>query len=346
MATPSNEKRFAYGVERSAALRWSWALIFLSAGTCWYFTQDWQACLGVCVVTVLTFVAAWRYIHRKAQLSLFIELQLFLLRCHILPEDHKIIRKGSSGLVEKKKQEFMDMAYEQTQGNIKNLHETRYLLDKFMGTKASQFATQQGRQAIWEGNLIRAIVLISDVRGFTSLSEKLKPQETVRYLNRMFTELEEVISFAGGEINKFMGDSLLAYFPYPEDSVETSVKKSLLAALRMQDMFHQVQSTFKENYSEIVHTGLGIGMAGGGVVIGNLGSARRMEFTLIGDTVNFASRLCSIAADGQILINQELALVGAEIFRMEALDPVPIKGKEGLHRPYSVMGEKLHPGLA
>jgi adenylate cyclase len=87
-------------------------------------------------------------------------------------------------------------------------------------------------------------------------------------------------------------------------------------------------------------------MAGGDVVIGNLGSARRMEFTLIGDTVNLSSRLCSIAADGQILISQDLALTAASMFRMEALDPVRIKGKSGTHRPYSVMGEKLQPGLA
>jgi adenylate cyclase len=87
-------------------------------------------------------------------------------------------------------------------------------------------------------------------------------------------------------------------------------------------------------------------MACGDVVIGNLGSARRMEFTLIGDTVNMASRLCSIASDGQILISQDLALHAGEHFRMEALDPVHIKGKSGTHRSYSVLGEKLQPGLA
>jgi class 3 adenylate cyclase len=346
MASETPEKRFSYGDEKSSVLFWLWTIFFFSCGTCWYFTRDWMACLFVAAVSTAVFLLAWWNIRLKSQESIFVELQLFLLRCGILPENHKVIRKVSPRVMQLKKKEFTDAAYEQFQGNIKSLHESRYLLDKFVGTKASQFATQKGRQAVWEGTLTRAIVLISDVRGFTFLAEKLRPQETVRYLNRMFTELEEIISFSGGEINKFIGDSLLAYFPFPEESSEISTKKALIAALKMQDAFHQIDLTFKETYSETVHTGLGIGMAGGGVIMGNLGSARRMEFTLIGDTVNFASRLCNLAEDGQILVNQDLALIAADAFRMEALDPVEIKGKTGLHRPYTVMGEKLHPGLA
>jgi class 3 adenylate cyclase len=345
MASETPEKRFSYGSEKPAVHFWGWFIFIISGGVTWYYLRDWPACLIVASVSTAAFLLAWWNIRSKAQESIFVELQLFLLRCGILPENHKVIRKAASKVMEQKKKEFMDAAYEQFQGNIKSLHESRYLLDKFVGTKASQFATQKGRQAVWEGNLTRAIVLISDVRGFTFMTERLKPQETVRYLNRMFTELEEIISFSGGEINKFIGDSLLAYFPFSEESLEASAKKALIAGLKMQDAFHQIHLTFKDSYSETIHTGLGIGMAGGGVIMGNLGSARRMEFTLIGDTVNFASRLCSLAEDGQILVNQDLALIAADSFRMEALDPVEIKGKTGLHRPYVVMGEKLRPGL-
>jgi class 3 adenylate cyclase len=346
MASETPEKRFSYGTERIAVQFWFWTVFLVSTGACLFVSRDFLPSLAAGLASSFIFLIAWWSLHKKAQESIFVELQLFLLRCGILPEKHKVIRRASPGEMERKKKEFMDSAYEQFQGNIKTLQETRYLLDKFVGTKASQFATQKGRQAVWEGNLTRAIVLFSDVRGFTFLAEKLKPQETVRYLNRMFTELEEIISFSGGEINKFIGDSLLAFFPFPEESLEVSAKKALVAALKMQDAFHQIHLTFKDTYSENIHTGLGIGMAGGGVIMGNLGSARRMEFTLIGDTVNFASRLCALAGDGQILVNQDLALIAADTFRMEALDPVEIKGKSGLHRPYLVMGERLRPGLA
>ncbi|HUO57631.1 MAG TPA: adenylate/guanylate cyclase domain-containing protein [bacterium] len=340
------ENKSPFQVQQKDLNTWYLALMLGTAGVCFYFTQDWKASAGVALVSAVIFFLAWRFIRWKIQLGFFIELQSFLLRSKILPEDYKIVRQASPLTLEKTKQELMDIASQQFQDSQKKLTETRHVLDKFVGTKASAFATQKGKQAVWEGELTRAIVLFSDVRGFTNMSEKLRPQETVRYLNRMFTEFDEAITFSGGEINKFMGDALMAFFPLTTESAEQSVKKAILAALRMQDLFHQVQMTFKEHYSETVQTGLGVGMAGGDVVIGNLGSARRMEFTLIGDTVNMASRLCSIAEDGQILINQDLALIAGEQFRMEALEPVRIKGKSGTHRPYSVMGERLQPGLA
>src|SRR5580692_7554917 len=209
---PSPENKISYRLDTSAMFPWIAALVFLSGGICWYFTQNWMACLGVCLAGVVLLYLSWQDIFRKAQKGLFIELQLFLVRCRILPEDYKIIRNPSLGTLEQKKQELMDLASGQFQQSEKKLTETRHVLDKFVGTKASQFATEKGRKAVWEGELTRAIVLFSDVRGFTSMTERLKPQETVRYLNRMFTEFEEVIAFSGGEINKFIGDAVLAYF--------------------------------------------------------------------------------------------------------------------------------------
>lgn len=343
---PAPESKTAFKLRANQVNLWYLALFLGTGGVCWYFTQDLKASLSVGLAGTVIFFVAWRFIWWTIQLGFFVELQFFLIRCKILPEDYKVVRKASPLTLDRSKQELMDLASGQFRESQKKLTETRHVLDKFVGTKGSAFATQKGIQAVWEGELTRAIVLFSDVRGFTSMTEKLRPQETIRYLNRMFTEFEEIIAFSGGEINKFMGDAIMAFFPLPAESQESFAKKALLAALRMQDSFHQIQGNFKENYSESVHTGLGVGMAGGDVVIGNLGSARRMEFTLIGDTVNMASRLCSIAEDGQILINQDLALVVGEQFRMEALEPVRIKGKSGTHRPYCVMGERLQQGLA
>ncbi len=340
------ETKTTFRPTSSFALGWSLASLFLTAGSCWYFFQDWKASIAVGIAAIPVLFLSWRAIWWKLQEGFFVELQIFLLRSKILPDDYKIIRKVSPMDIDQTKQQLMDSASQRFQQSEKKLSETRHVLDKFVGTKASQFATQKGIQAVWEGELTRAVVLFSDVRGFTSMSEKLRPQETVRYLNRMFTEFEEIIAFSGGEINKYMGDAIMAFFPLPAESEESFAKKALLAALRIQDSFHKIQGTFRENYSETVHTGLGVGMCGGDVVIGNIGSARRMEFTLIGDTVNMASRLCSIAEDGQCLINQDLAMVVGNQFRMEALEPVRIKGKSGTHRPYSVLGERIQQGLA
>jgi class 3 adenylate cyclase len=340
------EDRIIYKPKGSELVQWCLALFVITGGICFYFTRDPMTSLLVGLSGTLFLVFSWFDLSRKSQRGLYIELQQFLLRCKILPSDYKIDRNPSLRNLEKRKREFMDLAAASFQQSEKKLTETRYVLDRFVGTKGSQFATEKGRQAVWEGEVKRAIVLFSDVRGFTSMTEKLKPQETVRFLNRMFTEFEEVLAFSGGEINKFIGDAILCFFPLPEDNPEPAAKRAILAGLRLQDAFHQLQGTFRETYSESVHTGLGVGMAGGEVIMGNLGSARRMEFTLIGDTVNLASRLCSIAEDGQVLINQDLAHVAADAFRMEPLEPVRLKGKTGTYRPYSVTGEKIQQGLA
>ncbi len=346
MANETENQKSFFQIGKSFAFYWAVLTGLATGWVCRYFGAPWEAVLAASAAAVLLLTISWRFLWWKAQSGLLMELQNFLLRCHILPSDYKIVRHILPSSVQAKKRELMDMGYQIFSESEKKLHETRHILDKFVGTKASIFATEKGGKAVWEGELTRAIVMFSDVRGFTSLSEKLKPQETVRYLNRMFTEFEEVISFSGGEINKFMGDSIMAFFPFPEETPLPDVKKVLLAALQMQDQFHRIEATFKNIYSETVETGLGMGLVGGNVVLGNLGSARRMEFTVIGDSVNFASRLCSIAEDGQILINQDLALIAGDTFRLEELAPVRIKGKSGVHIPYSVLGERLQPGLA
>jgi adenylate cyclase len=112
----------------------------------------------------------------------------------------------------------------------------------------------------------------------------------------------------------------------------------------MQDRFALLNQAFKISYSQPVEIGLGIGVTAGTAIVGNLGSANRMEFTLIGDTVNLASRLCGIAKHGQILVNEEMAEVSQDFFEMTALPAVQIKGKSGMHIPYEVVGERLTMG--
>ena len=328
--------------------RSAWAVMaaLLTGCICQFFTDNLLASFSVGVAAAFLLFLSWRIFYWQAQSLCLMDLQSFLLRCRLLPPDFTIIRRVDPKTIEAQKQEMLDLGYQTFSENEKKLHEARHTLDKFVGTRASKFATELGTKSVWEGELTHAIILFSDVRGFTAMVEKLKPQETVRFLNRMFSEFEEKIALSGGEINKYMGDAILAFFPFPAENQEPAVKKALQTALRMQDDFHRIADTFKEHYSEFFNTGLGIGMVGGDVIMGNLGSTRRMEFTLIGDTVNFASRLCSIAEDGQILIDRDLALIAGDSFRMQELGPVRIKGKSGLHTPYCLLGEKLHPGLA
>jgi adenylate cyclase len=183
--------------------------------------------------------------------------------------------------------------------------------------------------------------LFSDLRGFTHMTEQIKPEETVEILNKMFTGMEEVITQNGGDINKYIGDAIMAFFRRPYGDEGEAAKMVLRTAMRMQDRFEILNQSFKVAYSQPLSIGLGIGVTAGEAIMGNLGSANRMEFTLIGDTVNMASRLCGVAKHGQVLVNEEMANAAKESFEMTPLPPMAIKGKSEMQTPYLVQGERL-----
>ena len=173
------------------------------------------------------------------------------------------------------------------------------------------------------------------------MTETIKPEETVDVLTKLFTAMEEVITQNGGDINKYIGDAIFAYFRRPYGNEGEAAKMVLRTALRMQDRFEILNKTFKVAYSQEVKIGLGIGITAGEAIMGNLGSANRMEFTLIGDTVNMASRLCGIAEHGQVLVNEEMARAAKDYFQMTPLPAVRIKGKSEPQTPYAVLNERL-----
>ncbi len=217
-------------------------------------------------------------------------------------------------------------------------------LEKYVGTSVSEKAQNKALNSELGGELRRVYVLFSDVRGFTRMTELLKPEETVEVLNKMFGAMEEVITRNGGDINKYIGDAIFAYFRRPYGNESEGAKMVLRTAMRMQDRFEVLNQGFKTAYSQDIKIGLGIGITAGEAIMGNLGSPNRMEFTLIGDTVNMASRLCGIAEHGQVLVNEDMAAAAKDSFEMTALSPVRIKGKAELQTPYSVVGERLTLG--
>jgi class 3 adenylate cyclase len=224
---------------------------------------------------------------------------------------------------------------------IEKTKDTNKTLEKYVGTSVTEKATKRALSSELGGELRKVYVLFSDVRGFTHMTEELKPQETVEILNQMFKAMEEVIAQHGGDINKYIGDAIFAYFRRPYGSEEEAAKTVLRAALRMLERFEALNQSFKVAYSREVKIGLGIGITAGEAIVGNLGSPNRMEFTLIGDTVNMASRLCGVAKHGQILVNEEMANACRSNFITTALPPMQIKGKSEMQTPYWVQGEGL-----
>lgn len=180
-------------------------------------------------------------------------------------------------------------------------------------------------------------VLFCDLRGFTTLSEKLSPAEVVSLLNTFFSRMIEVISGHQGMVDKFMGDAIMALFGAPIRR-DNDPLHAVRCALEMQ---RQVGILNQERINQGQHPlSMGIGINTGAVVAGNIGSIHRMEYTVIGDTVNVASRLEGISRSGDVLITEATYLQVKDSVRVTPIPPMLLKGKSEQINIYRVDGVK------
>lgn len=140
-----------------------------------------------------------------------------------------------------------------------------------------------------------------------------------------------------GMIDKYIGDSIMALFGAPIYR-DNHAEDALQAAMEMQGVFQVWQGTWEANYG--IKPSMGIGLASGDVVVGNVGSFQKISYTAVGDTVNVASRLESMAKPGEVLISEflykKLGPGLLEKYSYEPLEPIQIKGKSGLYQTYRV----------
>ncbi len=179
-------------------------------------------------------------------------------------------------------------------------------------------------------------VLFSDIRGFTSLAERLSPERMVEILNRYFTRMIDIIFRYGGTLDKFMGDSVMALFGAPESSGNDAVA-AVEAAVEMQKTI--VAFNLEQDQLGLPRIEVGIGINTGPVIVGNIGSDQRMEYSAIGDEVNVASRLQGIAKGRQILMSKATQEKLPAAIPSERLDAVLVKGKSIPVDVYQVLYE-------
>lgn len=194
---------------------------------------------------------------------------------------------------------------------------------------------------IFEGQNVHATVLFSDIRGFTTLTEQLGPQGTVHLLNEYFEIMVDCISKEGGILDKFIGDAIMAGFGIPQ-SLGDNEDRGLRAALAMIQSLESWNAIRESDGKLPVH--IGIGLNSDNVVSGNIGSKKRMDFTMIGDGVNLAARLESACKQysAKILISEFTKARLKGTYRMREIDLVVVKGKTVPIAVYEVLDYHTH----
>jgi len=231
----------------------------------------------------------------------------------------------------------MAMVIEQASLNEKIREEERMRnrLERFHSPQLIEMIlkeSEEEQENIMESKDLTATILFTDIIGFTSLSEEMSPREINLMLNQFFSRMTDIIFKYDGMIDKYIGDCLMAVFGAPIEKKKDS-ERAIQAAQEMR----------KELKNMIANEGLEkkfdvrVGINTGQVVAGNIGSPNRMEYTVIGDPVNIASRLESIANPNQSLIGEETSKLGKGKFKIKKVGPKRVKGKSAEIMVYEVL---------
>lgn len=186
-----------------------------------------------------------------------------------------------------------------------------------------------------EGELREITVFFSDLRGFTRMTERLGAEEIVRLLNRYFSAMTEIAIQFDGMIDKFAGDEIMILFGAPighDDDPMRAVRMGTAMQAELQDLNREFQREGLEKLE------IGIGIATGKVVAGNIGSEKRLNYSVIGDTVNLAARLVSKADAGEMLISESTYRFVKASFKCKSLGRIRVKGKKKRVEVFAVKG--------
>jgi adenylate cyclase len=263
--------------------------------------------LGILVAaSAFTLLLAWG-LFRWFQLFPAAHLQLGLLTAYTLSYGGRLTR-------EEREKRFIRSVFQ------------RYVADNVVDALLAS-----GKMPDLGGEKTTITVLFSDIRNFTTISEKLDAHEVVEFLNRYFERVCAIILAEGGTIDKFIGDAVMVQFgapvPYPDHAA-----RALRAALAMREAAADFRHWMSERFADrdLPPFNIGIGIHTGEAIAGNIGSSRRMEYTVIGDTVNLASRLegASKTLGCVIVASSETLKAAGDAVKTGLHDVIHVKGRE------------------
>jgi class 3 adenylate cyclase len=207
----------------------------------------------------------------------------------------------------------------------------RSLLDKVV---SAEVAREMLRGEIYLGGETRVVTtLFADIRGFTPLTQGMQPEEVIQLLNETMNITARTVESEGGVVDKYIGDAVMAIFGAPVTRGDDALR-AVRAAVGIQGALQELDEARLRSGRPRIR--MGIGLNTGPVVAGNMGSATRLNYTVVGNAVNVASRLCAAAAPGQILISRSTWELVAHGVEADPLEPRELKGLSGRTELWSV----------
>lgn len=237
---------------------------------------------------------------------------------------------------------IVDRIIAQANTDRKELLKYKDALSKYTDSSLTQQLTHETHFSNVQTKRQNMAVMFTDIRGFTKMSETLSTEDVVWILNDYFAIAAEAIHKNNGRINKFIGDAVMAVFEDPPGYMTggSACKNACNAGLQLVTNYRMRTRVWKEKILQPFESDLGAGIHYGSLIFGNMGSPERMEYTAIGDTVNFASRLCSKAAGGQVRVSEECFKLVDGYFDLAPEAPISVKGKTGEFKTWLVEGLK------
>ena len=247
-------------------------------------------------------------------------------------EKLKAIEAGADDFVTKPYNAIVLLTRVRSLLRIKKLHDElesrnrllRQVLNRYVAEDVADIILTDPERYLKLGGEIRPVtVLFADIRGFTHFTEQHSGPEVVETLNRIFPVLSQVVFAHRGTFDKYLGDGLMAFYGAPVAG-EDDAQRAVDSAVEMQRVFHVLR---QEGGESMAGLGLGVGLHSGEAIVGNIGSEKVMDYTVVGDTVNVAKRLQEMAHAGQIVLSIDTFRM-VECPKARKLPPFTLPGRE------------------
>jgi adenylate cyclase len=215
--------------------------------------------------------------------------------------------------------------------------QVRAVFSRYVAPSVVEQILKEEKGVALGGETREVTIFFSDIRGFTTLSEKITPEQVVQMLNEYFREMVEIIFQYGGTLNKFIGDAIMAIYGAPLPLADPA-EKAVRACLQMRDTLARLNERRQAEGKESLR--IGMALHRGTVVVGNIGSPRQMEYTVIGDVVNICSRLEGLTKElaTDFIISDEIYRDVHGLVAVESPPPILVKGKTVPLQVHKVLG--------